>query len=78
LEFLIEEIAKSNTSIIGFLIDKIINIKKQSQPVSEDFPEGFSFLDYAILNLDVLFADIDLKEHFIKNGKEEGRLYSIK
>jgi hypothetical protein len=78
LEFLIEEVANSNTSIIGFLIDKIINIKKQSQPVPEDFPEDFSFLDYAILNLDVLFADVDLKEHYIKNGKEEGRLYSIK
>lgn len=78
LEFLIEEIANSNTSIIGFLIDKIINIKKQSQPVPEDFPEGFSFLDYAILNLDVLFADADLKEHYIINGKAESRLYSIK
>lgn len=78
LEFLIEEIANSNTSVIGFLIDKIINIKKQSQPVPEDFPEGFSFLDYAILNLDVLFADVDLKEHYIINGKAESRLYSIK
>ncbi len=78
LDFLIEEIAISNTSIIGFLINKIINIKKHSQPVPEDFPEGFSFLDYAILNLDLVFADVDLKEHYIKNGKEEGRLYSIK
>jgi hypothetical protein len=78
LEFLIGEIANSNESIIGFLIDKIIKIRKHSQPVPEDFPEDFSFLDYAILNLDVFFADIDLKEHFIKNGKEEKRLYSIK
>jgi hypothetical protein len=78
LEFLIEELANSNKSIIGFLINKLINIKKQSQPVPEDFPEGFNFLDYAILNLDLVFADVDLKEHYIKNGKEEGRLYSIK
>jgi hypothetical protein len=78
LEFFLEEYENSNQAVIGFLINKIIAIKKQSQPVPESFPKDFSFLDYAILNLDLAFSDVDLKEHYIKNGKEEGRLYSIR
>jgi len=78
LEFLIEESSNSNERIVNFLITRIINIQKQSEPVPDDFPKNFSFLEYAILNLDLLFADVDFKEHYIKNGREEGRLFSIK
>lgn len=44
-------------------------------PYHNRLPEGFSAVDYLVLNQDVLRGETDPVEHYLNYGQHEGRLY---
>ena len=76
-EFILEEFTKSNSETVQKISDKLLAIIKQSQPIPPGFPEGFSILEYVLLNQDVLLADVNPVEHYQEWGCQEGRRFKL-
>ena len=77
VEFLMEEFLDISSVMSDFILSKLAAIIKSPGPIPSDFPEGFSLLGYAILNPDLILADVDLAQHYRDYGRKEGRSYKV-